>query len=109
LFKKEVKVDNSHYEVLNPWAEADSISLKGISPRLTSIDGKKIGIFRNFKQAAKPYADVMEAILKERYPNSEIFRYDSEGANVLETETENKARFEQWAKNVDAGIFLFGN
>jgi hypothetical protein len=104
-----VKLDNSNYEVLNPWAEADPIPLKGISPRLASIDGKRIGLFRNFKQAARPYADVMEAILKERYPNSEIIRYDSDGANVLETETENKAKFEQWAKNVDAGIFLFGN
>ena len=102
-------MDNSHYEVMSPWAEADSIPLKGISPRLASIDWKKIGLFRNFKQAARPYADVMEAILKERYPNSKIIRYDSDGANVLETETENKARFEQWAKNVDAGIFLFGN
>jgi len=102
-------VNNSHYEVMSPWAEADPIPLKSISPRLTSLDNKTIGLFRNFKQAAKPYADVMEAILKERYPNSEIIRYDSEGANVLETETENKARFEEWAKNVDAGIFLFGN
>lgn len=102
-------MDSNHYEVMSPWAEVDQLPLKGISPRLASLDGKKIGIFRNFKQAARPYADVMEAILKERYPNSEIIRYDSDGANVLETETENKARFEQWAKSVDAGIFLFGN
>ena len=97
------------YQVLSPWADADPPPLRGISPRVTSLDGKKIGIFRNFKQAAKPYAAVMATRLKELYPRSEISIYESDGANVLETETENKARFEKWASGVDAAIALFGN
>lgn len=99
----------SQYRVLSPWADADLMPLRGISPRLTSLDGKRIGIFRNFKQASKPYAAVMAAKLKERFPRSEISIYESDGANVLETETANKAKFEKWAGGVDAAIALFGN
>jgi hypothetical protein len=99
----------AQYEVLSPWAEVDAVPLRGISPRLPSLDGKRIGIFRNFKQAAKPYAAVMAVKLKERFPNSTISIYESNGANVLETETENKAKFEAWANGVDAAISLFGN
>ena len=33
---------NSQYEVLSPWAEADPIPLRGISPRLTDLKDKKI-------------------------------------------------------------------
>ena len=45
--------NNNQYAVLNPWAEVDPVPLKGISPRLTGLEGKKIGIFQNFKQASK--------------------------------------------------------
>jgi hypothetical protein len=97
------------YEVLSPWADAEPVPLRGISPRLASLEGKKIGIFRNFKQAAKPYAAVMAQKLKEHYPTSQVSIYESNGANALEAETENKAKFEAWANGVDAAISLFGN
>jgi hypothetical protein len=38
----------SLYEVLSPWAEVDAASLRGISPRLDSLAGKKIGIFAKY-------------------------------------------------------------
>ena len=99
----------AQFRVLSPWADADPPPLRGISARLTTLDGKRIGIFRNFKQAAKPYAAVMASKLKERFPRSEISIYESDGANVLETETDNKAKFEKWASGVDTAIALFGN
>jgi hypothetical protein len=100
---------NVQYRVLSPWADADPVPLRGISPRLASLEGKKIGIFRNFKQAAKPYAAVMAQKLRERYITSQISIYESNGANALETETENEAKFKHWVEGIDAGISLFGN
>ena len=44
----------AQYEVLSPWAEVDPIPLRGISPRVDTLAGKKIGLFANFKRAAKP-------------------------------------------------------
>jgi len=100
---------NGQYEVLSPWPEVDPIPLKGISPRVTNLAGKKIGLFRNFKQAGKKMLTVVEGTLKERYPNSEFSWFDSIEANVLETETENKARFEEWAKRVDTVVAAVGD
>jgi hypothetical protein len=103
-----VKVE-SQFEVMNPWAEVDPMALRGISPRVSSLDGKKIGLFANFKRAARPILAVVEKRLKERYPNIETTLFDSRGNNVLETETENKERFEAWAKGVDAVVGAVGD
>jgi hypothetical protein len=97
------------YEVLNPWAEADPVPARPISPRIASLDGKKIGLFANFKRASRPILAQVEKRLKERYPNTETILFDSRGNNVLETETENKERFEAWAKGVDAVVGAVGD
>lgn len=99
----------TQYEVLNPWAEADPIPLRSISPRVTTLDGKKIGLFANFKRAAKPMLAEVEKRLKSRFPTCETVLFDSRGVNVLETETENKERFESWAKSVDAVVAAVGD
>jgi hypothetical protein len=100
---------NGQYEVLNPWAEADPIPLRGISPRLTDLTGKKIGLFYNFKQAAKPILNVVEVKLKERFPTSEIHWYAGHPYSIIENETETKAEFEEWAKEVDAVVTAVGD
>ncbi len=102
-------MNGNQYEVLSPWADVDPVPLRGISPRLPDLDGKRIGLFRNFKQAAKPLADVIEIKLRERFPGSKVIRFDTDGANVIETETDNKERFLKWVDGIDAAITLVGN
>jgi len=97
------------FEVLNPWAEVDPVQLRPISPRLDTLAGKKIGLFANFKRAARPIQEVVARKLKERYPDIETTLFDSRGINVLETQTENKEKFEQWAKGVDAVVAAVGD
>jgi hypothetical protein len=97
------------YEVLSPWAEVDPKPLRGISPRLAGLEGKKIGLFANYKRAARPIVAEVEKRLKERFPGIQTSLYDSRGSNVLESETENKARFEAWAKEVDAVVAAVGD
>ena len=97
------------YEVLSPWAEAAPLPPRGISPRVNDLAGKKIGLFANFKRAARPMLAVVEKRLKERYPDIETTLFDSQGNNVLETETENKEKFEAWARGVDAVVGAVGD
>ncbi len=103
--------DASEYqwEVLSPWAEVDPIPVRGISPRVDTLAGKKIGLFANFKRAARPIQAVVERRLKERFPDSETSLFDSTLPNVTETETENKDRFAAWAKETDAVIAAVGD
>jgi hypothetical protein len=97
------------FKVLNPWAEVDPITPRGISPRLNSLAGKKIGLFVNFKRASRPIAASVERRLKAMYPDCQTSLFDSRGANVVETETKNRENFIAWAKGVDAVILAVGD
>ncbi len=101
--------DTNRYEVLNPWAEADPLPLKGLSPRLDTLAGKKIGLFQNFKQASKQMTATIGQKLKERYLDIETFLFDSTDQNVNVIETDKKDEFVKWAEGIDAAILLVGN
>jgi hypothetical protein len=98
------------YQVLNPWAEVDPIPLKGLSaPRLDTLAGKKIGLFVNYKRAARPIAESVAQRLKATYPDDQISYFISPEWNVSVVETKNKDKFEAWAKGVDAVILSVGD
>jgi hypothetical protein len=96
------------YEVLSPWAEADLIPQRGLSPRVRDLAGKKIGLFVNGKIAANPIQNVIENNLKEQFPTSEITRF-LHIPNLSVVETENKARYEDWLKGIDTLIAAVGD
>ncbi len=100
---------NIQYEVLSPWGEADPKPLKGISPRLDSLSGKKIGLFANYKRAAVPIALSLKEKLESKYPDSRFSVYHSDQWNVTEIETENGEAFRKWIKGNDAIILMVGD
>jgi hypothetical protein len=97
------------YEALSPWADADPIPVRGISPRLDSLKGKKIGLYVNTKRAAMPIAKSVDKRLKEIYPNIQTIIFQSTEPNVNEIETKNKEKFTAWVNNIDAAILLVGD
>ena len=97
------------YEVLSPWAEADPKPLKGISPRLADLAGRKIGLLCNNKRAAPLILNVVERILKERYPASEASWFYSRTFSVSSLEPDRKEEFEDWIKGVDAVVAAVGD
>jgi hypothetical protein len=100
---------NCLYEVLSPWAEADPIPLRGISPRVTSLEGKKIGLYRNEKLAAEPIMNAVEERLKGRLPTAEFRPFVNPQKNEWIIEQDLKAEFEEWVKGVDAVVTAFGD
>lgn len=110
-FGKASAKDGSEYqyEVLSPWAEVDPIPVRGLSPRLDSLAGKKIGLFANFKRAARPIQAEVEKRLKEKFPDIETSLFDSTLPNVTETETVNREKFTAWAKEMDAVVAVVGD
>jgi len=99
----------AQFEVLSPWAEIDPVPLRGISPRLSSLDGKKIGLFFNSKRGARPMLATIERRLKERFPKLEATYYASSRVNFSEIDTENRAKFQEWVRGVDAVITAVGD
>jgi len=96
-------------EVLSPWAEVDPIPLRGVSPRIDTLAGKKIGLFVNPKRAAMPIAESIQKRLKDLYPDIQFVLFHSTTPNVNEIETKNKEKFIAWAKGVDAVIGVVGD
>ncbi len=100
----------AQYEVLSPWADVDPIPLKGLSaPRADNLAGKKIGLFVNYKRAARPIAESVERRLKAMYPDAQISYWVAPEWNVSVVETKNKDKFEAWAKSVNAVILSVGD
>ncbi|MFC1933488.1 hypothetical protein ACFLXU_07740 [Chloroflexota bacterium] len=94
---------NSQYEVLSPWAEVDPKPLRGISPRLTDLKDKTIGLFINPKTKAPQMLAAVEAGLKERYPTLQFSRF-SQRANREIIGSDQEAAFNEWIKGVDAVV-----
>lgn len=100
---------NGQYEVFSPWAEADPIPIRGLAPRLTTLEGKKIGLFINNKRAAAPIQDAVQKELKKRFPTSEISFFKGQSFSVSELEPQNKGKFEDWIRGNDAVILAVGD
>ena len=103
---------SGQYEVLSSWAEADPIPLRGLkAPRITDLEGKKIGMYCNVKRAALPMMTVVERKLKERFPTSEFSWYMDEMYGMVDeaTEPQKRAKFEKWIEGVDAVILAVGD
>lgn len=102
---------SGQYEVLNPWAEADPVPLRGISPRIADLKGKKVGLFAFItKISSRPIMTVVERKLRERFPSLE-FRWFLADHGVHEEiiETKDKGRFEEWAREIDAAVAAVGD
>jgi hypothetical protein len=52
--------------VLDPTSDTDT-QPKALAPRLTSLEGRKLGVLDNRKANADRLFDLVEAILRERY------------------------------------------
>ena len=102
-------LNTAEYEVMNPWADVDPIPLRGISPRIDTLDGKKIGVFANFKRSAVPQARMVEKKLKGKFSTIQTDLYHSTGSNVNEIETQNREKFIAWVKSVDAIVAGVGD
>jgi len=95
---------SADFEVLSPWADADPVPLRGISPRPESLAGRKIGLYSNRKRAAHLVLRAVERELLERFPTAQTSWYECTTVNVPEMLTEGKAKFEAWVGGVDAVV-----
>lgn len=97
--------EGAQFEVLSPWADAEPVALRGLSPRLEKLEGKKIGLFINAKRAAQLTLESFERQLLERAPGVTTSWYTCTDVNVPEMRTAGKEKFAAWISSVD-GVVL---
>ena len=98
----------NRFEVLSPWAEVDPVPARPISPRLSDLTGKKIGLYANSKIAALPVLAVIEEQLNKRFSGLEFTRFERI-PNLSVAETDRWEKFQEWIKGVDAVILAHGD
>jgi hypothetical protein len=102
------KIENL-YEVLSPWADADPIPYRAISPRINDLTSKKIGLFCNTKRVAEPTLKVVEDRLKKKFHSATIDWFYNTTPNQAIVEQARKGEFEDWLKGVDVIIAAYGD
>jgi hypothetical protein len=121
---KELIQMTDQYEVLSPWAEADLIPLKGISPRVVELQDKKIGLFTlTYKHASARVNKVIEEKLGQKYPTAQFNYFNRNRGADFENSNDNTGgwpggeaeagkalkEFEEWVKGVDVVIGAVGD
>jgi hypothetical protein len=86
-------------KVLDPRAELYSEPARPISPRLSTLDGKKIAILNNTKPGANTFRPHLEAVLKAKYPTVE-FKEFVVSYNDYPKKAEDLKAVAQWADGV---------
>jgi hypothetical protein len=103
-------VSDATYDVLSPWAETDPIPLEGITPRLDNLQGKRLGLYANYKRAAVPIQDAVEAELVRRFPEGlAISRFHQAGSNDVGSSADQGAEFKRWLEDLDGVIVAVGD
>jgi hypothetical protein len=99
---------SNQFEVLSPWADIDPLPLRGISPRVTDLAGKTIGLFvDSYKGGAAPdIGREVEKQLKQKYPTAKFITFPG---RELVAENKQKPDFEKWAKDIDMAISVVGD
>jgi len=98
-----------YYGVLSPWAEADAIGYRAISPRVNDLAGKKIGLFCNTKRVAEPTLKMIEARLKKNFPTASFSWFFNTAPNEAIIAQTRKDEFFNWLNGVDTVIAAYGD
>ncbi|MBI2909005.1 MAG: hypothetical protein HYX92_15285 [Chloroflexi bacterium] len=104
-----MKPGTCQYEVLHPWADVTPKPLKGLSPRLTDLSGKTIGMLFNHKPGARPILSIVEERLKQKYPTLRTSWYKAHGPEewreyIGPDQDVAAPIFRDWVNGVDAVI-----
>jgi len=94
---------------LDPTASAEDTEQKPLAERIDSLDGKRIGLVGNGKQAAEPVLNVVEERLREQYDDVSIEYYLVEELNMLKDDSVLEDIGEWSADTVDVAITAMGD
>ena len=97
------------FEVLSPWADADPVPFRGVSPRVDTLEGRTIGLLGNSKRTSEPTLDIVEDRLKKRFPSATFSRFVNNIPNQTIIETPKKDDYEAWVKGVDTVVASYGD
>ena len=92
-------------ELLNPMGVIEPEPYLALRPRLADYSGKKIALVHNIKPGVPQLFDVLEELLKQKYPGITILRGFNPGIQAQAQEE----HFQEIAKGCDAFVYAMGD
>ena len=92
-------------ELLNPMGVIEHPQTLTLRPRLSDLAGKKIALVNNIKSGVPNLFDVLEELLKQKYPGITVLRGYKPGPMAQAQEE----HFQKIAKECDAFIYAIGD
>ena len=92
-------------ELLNPMGVIEHPQTLALRPRISDLAGKKIALVNNIKSGVPNLFDVLEELLKQKYPGITVLRGYKPGPMAQAQEE----HFEKIAKECDAFIYAMGD
>ena len=92
-------------ELLNPMGVIEPEPYLPLRPRLSDYSGKKIALVHNIKPGVPQLFDILEEMLKQKYPGITIQRGFNPGIQAQAQEE----HFQEIAKGCDAFVYAMGD
>ena len=92
-------------ELLNPMGVIEPEPFLALRPRLSDYSGKKIALVHNIKPGVPQLFDILEEMLKQKYPGVTIQRGFNPGIQAQAQEE----HFQEIAKGCDAFVYAMGD
>ena len=92
-------------ELLNPMGVIEPEPYIALRPRLSDYSGKKIALVHNIKPGVQQLFDILEEMLKQKYPGVTIQRGFNPGIQAQAQEE----HFQEIAKGCDAFVYAMGD
>ncbi len=93
-------------ELLNPMGVIEPEPYLPLRPRLSDYSGKKIALVHNIKPGVPQLFDILEEMLKQKYPGVTIQRGFNPGKEQAQAQEEH---FQEIAKGCDAFVYAMGD
>jgi hypothetical protein len=93
-------------ELLNPMGVIEPEPYLALRPRLADYSGKKIALVHNIKPGVPQLFDILEEMLKQKYPGVTIQRGFNPGKEQAQAQEEH---FQEIAKGCDAFVYAMGD
>jgi hypothetical protein len=100
---RKLSAETAQLEVMNPRGEIPPPLTRGITPRVSDLDGKKIVLIDNGKFGANHFLDAVADLLGEKYPKATMVLYPKPAAQTI-------TNVPEWYPNVkqQGDLFVFG-
>ena len=90
------------YTVLSPWAEQNASNRVGLSPRVSDLNGKTIGMNGHFMNYSMFILEEIEKAIAKRYPGAKFsYIQYKHGDQRIERDDEFESVYREWVSKVD--------